>query len=186
MADADFLRDSTIRFLKKAAQGRLAESTESQESRVQSDGGVGGVAWFQFDISDEVAVVGGGKSLVVIIADISERLIACDGFRIVIPNIVAFPESFRDIAMMGLVGRLNWRDSIVGKFKVADDRSLRYELETVFPEGKADPDQVGAALFCAVDAIAEFHAAVAEILEEGDGQTDADDADWDIGDILKS
>ena len=182
MPSADFLRDAAIRFLKHAAQERGGAATE-QESRVQSDGGIGGIVWFQFDVDDRLPAVG-EKSLVVIIADISERLIVGDGFKIVIPSVIAFPESFSDIAMMGLVGRLNWRDSIVGKFKIADDRSLRYELETVFPEGKADPDQVGVALFCAVNAIVEFNFAVAEILKEGDGQTDA--ADWDIGDILNA
>ena len=180
MPAVDFLRDSTIRFLKQAAQER-GEAASEQESRVQSDGGVGGIVWFQFDVSDRLAFIG-EKSLVVVIADISESVIDGDGFRIVIPDIVTFAATFREESMLNLLSRLSWRDSIVGKFKIADGRSLRYELETVFPEGKADPDQVGVALFCAVNAIIEFNSVAAEILKDGDGRTDA--GDWDIWDIL--
>ena len=168
MLSADFLGDAAIRFLKQAGRQSRVQSA-SPESRVQSEGGV---AWFQF----------GEKSTTLILTDISELILFGDGFKIVIPDVVAFPEGFRDSSMMALVSRLNWRDNIVGKFKVAADRSLRYELETVFPEGKADPDQVGVAIACAVDAIVEFHIVIAEAGERDDEPPDADD--WDIGDIL--
>lgn len=118
---------------------------------------------FNVQINDE-------KSLSIIILDISERAAPAAGFKILIPDIAEFPAGV-DAARM--VNRLNSRDGVIGKFMVAEDMSLRFALETVFPKDGGDgPEHVGAALNCAMDSVMGFYA-IAEKAANGGAPSDA-------------
>lgn len=109
---------------------------------------LGGAVSFEVEVDDK-------KAPSIVIIDISER-IAGDGFKILIPDVITLPAG---VDAAGTVNKLNSRDSVVGKFMVAEDRTLRFALETVFPKDGGDgPEHVGAALNCAMDSVMGFYA----------------------------
>ena len=122
---------------------------------------MGGAVCFYVAVSDE-------KDLSIIIIDLGERMATGEGFKMVIPDIAAFPAGF-DAAWM--VNKLNSREDMIGRFIVAEDRSMRFALETVFPEDGGDgPEQVEVALDRSMDAVMGYYALVAEAANgAGDG-----------------
>ena len=117
---------------------------------------LGGAVSFSVAVSEE-------KSLTIIIIDMSERMRTGEGTKIVIPDIITFPEGAGPDMTTGMVNDLNAREDTIGKFTVAKDRTLRFALETVFPEDGGDgPEQVAVALDRSMDAVMGFYGIVSE------------------------
>ena len=129
---------------------------------------LGGAVSFNVAVSDE-------RDLSILVIDLSERMETGEGFRVLVPDVITFPAGADAVRM---ANRLNSRGDMAGKFTVADDMSLRFALESVFPEdGDYGPESVQIALERSMDAVTGFYA-IAE--EATNGNAD----DWDIGDIL--
>lgn len=159
MITTDFLRDSIVRFLRKASRARGVQPQANPENRVAA---VEKAVAFRVGLSGE-------DSLDVFIIDISERVIDGDGFKIVIPipNVVIH-EASGDVALF--VNKLNSRAGMVGKFVIYEDLTLKFALETLVPgEGDPAPELVEVALISALDAAVWFYAA----FEEAAGPTPA-------------
>ena len=117
---------------------------------------LGGAVCFYVAVGDE-------KDLSIIIIDLHERMATGEGVKIVVPDIVAFPAGADDAMTASMVNKLNSREDMVGKFTVAEDRSLRFALETVFPEDGGDgPEQIAVALDRSMDAVMGYYALAAE------------------------
>ena len=127
---------------------------------------LGGAVTFGVAVTDK-------KDLSILIIDMSERMRVGEGLKILVPDIISFSE---DEDAASAANDLNSRENVIGKFTVAQDRTLRFALETVFSEDGGDgPDQVAAALDVSMDSVMGVLLAKAS---NGAG------GDRDIGDII--
>lgn len=124
---------------------------------------LGGAVTFGVAVSDK-------KDLSILIIDMSERMRVGEGLKILVPDIIAFPAG-EDAA--SAANDLNSRENVIGKFTVAQDRTLRFALETVFSEDGGDgPDQVSTALDISMDSVMGVLIAkgdIGDIILDGDG-----------------
>ena len=127
---------------------------------------LGGAVTFTVQVSDK-------KDLSILIIDMSERMKDGEGLKILVPDIIAFPAN---VDAASAANDLNSRENVIGEFTVAQDRTLRFALETVFSEDGGDgPDQVEAALDIAMDSV------MGVLLPKA---SNGAGGDWDIGDII--
>ena len=188
MPSADFLRDASIRLLRKAnermaSRGKAAGARPEDRVKVVGEGAVA----FQVELGEE-------KRLDVVIMDMSERLrlIEGDGFKVLIPipNLAIRDEGGE---FASFLNKLNSRDDKVGKFVILKDKIcefiviedllLAFALETLVPKANPDPELVEVATLSALETAVEFYIKFEEAAGPSD---DSDPADWDISDILNA
>lgn len=180
MPSAEFLRGGAVRFMRKmntraARRGKTASMKPERLASINE-----GMVGFPLELGD-------GNLLEVFLIDISEFLIAGDGFKVVIPipNFAILRE-VDEVALF--VNKVNSFGDLSGKFVILKDLNLAFTLETVFPKSDSpDPEQVAVALSSALGSALKFYATFEEVTEQAANAGDSDSGgDWDIGDILNA